>query len=64
MKTLTPIRAIRAKCMDCCCYSAKEVRLCPSEDCPLHSYRMGHRPTADAGGTDEADEESEADDSP
>ena len=27
---LTPIKAIRAKCLDCCCGSAKEVELCPS----------------------------------
>lgn len=41
---LTPIKAIRAKCLDCCCDSFVEVRLCPIEKCPLHPYRMGHRP--------------------
>jgi len=40
----TPIKAIRAKCLDCCCDQAKEVRLCPSKNCPLYPYRMGHRP--------------------
>lgn len=44
---LTPIRAIRAKCLECCCHQAKEVRLCPIESCPLHAYRMGHRPRDD-----------------
>ena len=41
---MTPIKAIRAKCLDCCGGSMKEARLCPAEDCPLHPYRMGHRP--------------------
>ena len=40
----TPMRAIRAKCLDCCCGSSKEVRLCPCPDCPLYPYRFGHRP--------------------
>ena len=41
---MTPLRAIRAKCLDCCCGSAKEVRLCAVEKCPLFPYKMGHRP--------------------
>ena len=44
---LTPMKAIRAKCLDCCCGSnreAKKVRLCPGKDCALYPYRMGHRP--------------------
>ena len=41
---LTPIKAIRAKCLDCVCGSAAEVRACPCEDCPLYPYRMGHNP--------------------
>lgn len=40
----TPMSAIRAKCLDCCCDSANEVRLCSSTDCPLHPYRLGHSP--------------------
>lgn len=43
-KFLTPIRAIRQKCLDCCCWQKQEVKLCPSKDCPLHPYRLGHRP--------------------
>lgn len=39
------MRAIRAKCLDCCCFSAKEVALCPALDCPLHLFRMGKRPS-------------------
>lgn len=29
MKVLTPMKAIRAKCLDCCCGSSVEVKLCP-----------------------------------
>ena len=45
---LTPIRAIRLKCMDCCCFDWAEVRECELTECSLHSYRMGHRPKSDA----------------
>ncbi len=41
---LTPIEAIRAKCLDCTCGSSKEVRLCQVPKCPLWPYRLGVRP--------------------
>lgn len=41
---LSPLKAIRAKCLDCCCGQMAEVKLCPCEDCALHPYRMGHNP--------------------
>jgi hypothetical protein len=44
MKVLTPLKAIRAKCLDCCGGSANEVKLCEIEDCPLFPYRFGKRP--------------------
>ena len=44
MTIRTPIKAIRAKCLDCCCDSIQEVRLCAATDCPLYPYRFGHRP--------------------
>ena len=44
METLTPIKSIRAKCLDCCGGSSNEVSLCNSKDCSLHSYRFGKRP--------------------
>lgn len=44
---LTPIKSIRAKCLDCCCGSMAEVRRCHIENCPLHPYRMGKRPKMD-----------------
>lgn len=44
MKKITPIRAIRKKCLDCCCGSPAEVRLCEIKDCPLYPYKSGHKP--------------------
>lgn len=44
MAQRTPIKAIRAKCLDCCNYQPTEVRECKVEKCPLYEYRMGHRP--------------------
>ena len=40
----TPIKAIREKCLDCCCGSRKEVRECPVVECALYPYRFGRRP--------------------
>ena len=34
-------KAIRLKCLDCCCGQPSEVRLCPCTDCPLWRFRMG-----------------------
>ena len=41
---MTPMKAIRAKCLDCCCGSSNEVRLCTAEKCPLYVYRFGKNP--------------------
>lgn len=41
---MTPMKAIRAKCLDCCCGNAKEVELCPCEDCSLYPFRFGKNP--------------------
>ena len=48
MKTHTPMKAIRAKCLDCSCQQPKEVRLCTVKKCPLWPYRMGKRPKKEA----------------
>lgn len=45
-KKLTPMKAIRAKCLDCCAGSNREVRLCNIPQCPLFPYRFGKRPAA------------------
>ena len=43
-KKLTPIKSIRAKCLDCCCGSSQEVKLCSALKCPIWAYRLGKRP--------------------
>ncbi len=40
----TPIKAIRLKCIDCCCGQLKEIKLCTVINCALYPYRMGRRP--------------------
>ena len=45
---LTPIKAIRAKCLDCCCGHPSEVRECMAKNCALYPYRMGKRPKISA----------------
>jgi len=45
MKKLTSMKAIRAKCLDCCAGQPSEVRNCGAEDCPLYPYRFGHNPS-------------------
>ena len=44
MAKLTPMRAIRAKCLDCCNNSPQKVRLCEIRTCPLYPYKSGHKP--------------------
>ena len=44
MRPLTPVRAIRQKCLECHGGSRKAVRNC-AEECPLHLYRMGTNPS-------------------
>ena len=41
---MTPMQAIRAKCLDCCLGSSNEVKLCPMDDCPLYAFRLGKNP--------------------
>ena len=41
---ITPMKAIRMKCLDCCMDQVKEVRLCSAKDCPLHPFRLGKNP--------------------
>jgi len=42
--TLTPLKAVRAKCLECSANQPKEVKLCTIEDCPLFFYRLGKNP--------------------
>ena len=43
-RRLTPLKAIRAKCLDCCAGSVREVNRCHITDCFLHQYRFGRNP--------------------
>lgn len=43
-KRITPLKAIRLKCLDCCGGSPKEVKLCAAEKCSLHPFRFGKNP--------------------
>ncbi len=44
MAKITPMKAIRFKCLECCAGQRLEVRECLVVTCPLYCYRMGHRP--------------------
>jgi hypothetical protein len=41
---LTPLQTIWKYCLWCCIGQPSEVRMCPSESCPLHPYRNGLMP--------------------
>lgn len=44
MGNMTPLKAIRAKCLDCCCGQSFEVKMCTCTECPLYPYRLGKNP--------------------
>ena len=48
-KVLSPLRAVRHTCLDCCCEVAEEVKLCPVETCSLWLYRFGSYPKSHTG---------------
>ena len=56
---LTPLRAIRRHCLECCGWQWSLVRTCTSKNCPVFPYRMGHRPE-EPEAEDGADDGSEA----
>lgn len=43
-KRMSPIQAIRAKCLDCSVFQPSEVRLCEAVSCPLWPFRAGRHP--------------------
>lgn len=45
---VTPLKAARRHCVDCCNGSFKEVDLCPAKGCSLWAFRFGRRPDDDA----------------
>lgn len=52
----TPLRAIRAKCLDCAGGQPKEVRLCPAKLCSLWPFRMKKNPFISRGSEEEEDD--------
>jgi len=40
-KQMTPLKAIRAKCLECCCGHPKDVKHCEFTKCTLYHYRLG-----------------------
>ena len=40
----TPLKAIRAHCLECVSGSSKEVELCTAEKCRLYPFRAGKNP--------------------
>ena len=41
---VSPLRALRLKCLDCCNESAQEVRLCTAVDCASWPFRLAKNP--------------------
>lgn len=42
--TLRPMRAMREKCLDCCCGQVAMVKDCPITGCAIWPYRFGRDP--------------------
>ena len=57
-------KAIRLKCLDCCCGSAYEVRLCPARQCPLWRFRLGTECREESTENAEGSQENCLDESP
>ena len=41
---ISPLRAIRARCLDCCAGQVSEIRLCEAVKCPAWPFRAGRHP--------------------
>jgi len=41
---MSPLKALRLRCVDCCAGSVHEVRLCVLVTCPSWPFRMGSNP--------------------
>ncbi len=51
---MSPLRALRLRCVDCCTGSVQEVRLCAAVACPSWPFRMGKNPWRAARALSEA----------
>ena len=43
MKEVSPMKAIRQKCLDCSCGSSEEVKNCFAKKWPLYQFRFGYK---------------------
>ena len=43
-KPISPLKAIRAKCLDCSCNQINEIKLCSVTNCALYPFRFGNNP--------------------
>lgn len=41
---VSPMKAIRLKCLDCCCGQFNEVSGCTATGCPSYRFRSGKNP--------------------
>ena len=41
---MSPLKAIRARCLDCCGYQENEVAACTAVNCPSWPFRTGTNP--------------------
>ena len=41
---MSPLKALRLRCIDCCAGSSLEVRLCTAVSCPAWPFRLGNSP--------------------
>lgn len=48
-KRISPLKAIRFWCLDCCGFVPNEVQTCLPEECILHSFRFGKNTTGKRG---------------
>ncbi|MBU1085001.1 hypothetical protein KKB06_01490 [Patescibacteria group bacterium] len=44
-KRISPLRAIRANCLQCCGYSIKDVKNCTATKCLFYKFRFGQNDT-------------------
>lgn len=43
-RDMSPLKALRLRCLDCCAGSDSEVRNCTARKCPSWPFRMGSSP--------------------
>ena len=62
MERIGRAKAIRLKCIDCCCGNTAEVRRCPATTCSLWRFRMGKEIKDTCGENIEISDENENED--